>query len=880
MNPLLASARMGGVDPLECAVLSFEQEWRRHGDVRLEQYWPEQCRAQGIDPGDSVAILAELIKADLRLRFDNGQSPTVASYLEQFPKLCETDSRVLSLIYEEFCLREENGEAPDVESFCGRYPRWRDSLIAQLQYHRLFSQAAGGQPPKPRFPEVGESFEEFQLVSLLGRGGMSRVFLARDLSLGGKQVVLKVSVDRGDEPKLHGPLDHPHIVPANSVAFQPERQLRALSMPYRPGLALDVVIARLNAGTRPRKAIELWRVLVDGSAKSLISCADPEKEALLATEVRRSGPRGDGWERFPVRGTYAQGVAWLVMTLARALDYSHRMGTIHRDVKPGNVLLTLKFGPQLFDFNLAESPYSADQAQEAIHGGTLPYMAPEQIEAFLNPDLWGKAGAQADIYSLGLVLRELLTGQMPELPNEKLAPARAMRHLLDRRAFLDTDVRRVDPRIPHGLQAIVAKSLALSPQDRYPDAESFALDLDRFLKHQPLLQADNRSRTERLTNWVNRNRWSIFGLPSCVLGLALLAHRPIADRLKPPVESLAAFQAAVGFVDQEDPGNATSALESLGRYYSEDPLVRSYLAFALDLRRNTTQANAQLARALSTSHGIRKLLDWGADHPKIAVYLEHLAEAAIKDGDNKLVADVLDEHDEEIFVDSMRQYYELAKQALDIVDKLGRTSLKTQALIAKVEEFDGNYRGAFDRLTRSLDAARFESGPLDDPDDSNSTEDLLASHILRCRVAVRWAAPSRKERPFSEPEALLEFLKKVEKEDLKFSENFLKTRDRRFLRSGVKEYEVLQSKLRLMLARGEIEIALGNFQSGGAHLKIAEKTISDLCEAAERCRFPVPKLPKTRQRLRDALSRVPTGDPSARVGADPGADRAKRDSKS
>ncbi len=172
MNPLLASARIGsGVDLVERAVLFFEQEWRRHGEVRLEQYWRDQCRAQGIDPSDSMAILAELIKADLRLRFDNGQSPTVASYLAQFPELCRTDSRVLSLIYEEFCLREEGGDAPDVESFCGRYPRWKDSLIAQLQCHRLFSEAAGARPPRLVFPmwvNVSRNFNSFRCWGAAG----------------------------------------------------------------------------------------------------------------------------------------------------------------------------------------------------------------------------------------------------------------------------------------------------------------------------------------------------------------------------------------------------------------------------------------------------------------------------------------------------------------------------------------------------------------------------------------------------------------------------------------------------------------------------------------------------------------------------------------
>src|SRR6516164_462616 len=137
MNPRLASTRtISGLDPVERAVFSFEQEWRERGEVRLDQYWPDRCRTEGIEPHDSMAILAELIKADLRLRYDDGQSPTVASYLEQFPELCQTYSRVVSLIYEEFCLMEEGGRVPDVESFCGRYPRWKDSLTAQLQYHR------------------------------------------------------------------------------------------------------------------------------------------------------------------------------------------------------------------------------------------------------------------------------------------------------------------------------------------------------------------------------------------------------------------------------------------------------------------------------------------------------------------------------------------------------------------------------------------------------------------------------------------------------------------------------------------------------------------------------------------------------------------------
>src|SRR5439155_25840301 len=131
---------------------------------------------------------------------------------------------------------------------------------------------------------------------------------------------------------------------------------------------------------------------------------------------------------------------------------------------------------------------------------------PRQIKAFLNPDPRGKVGGKADIYSLGLVLRELLTGQAPDLPPPKVSSPRAMRELLDRRPLLDVSVRRSNPAIPHALEAIVAKCLTVSPDDRYPDAHALAQDLDRFLKHQPLVHAANPSRRERAKNWVIRHR--------------------------------------------------------------------------------------------------------------------------------------------------------------------------------------------------------------------------------------------------------------------------------------------------------------------------------------------------------------------------------------
>ena len=221
----------------------------------------------------------------------------------------------------------------------------------------------------------------------------------------------------------------------------------------------------------------------------------------------------------------------------------------------------------MLDFNLAESPHSADHAQAALHGGTLPYMAPEQIEAFINPDLWGKVGGQADIYSLGLVFRELLTGQKPELPERSLPPARAFRAMLDRRPFLDVSVRGIIPAIPHALEAIVAKCLALKPQDRYGDARQLANDLQAFLLRKPLPHAVNPSRAERFRNWGVRYRRVMLSAASVLLIGSII---PVAQWLKqPPVEARAEFRCALQAMRRGANDEAAAVLKNLEEIVSQ-----------------------------------------------------------------------------------------------------------------------------------------------------------------------------------------------------------------------------------------------------------------------------------------------------------------------
>ena len=555
----------------------------------------------------TASTLAALIKVDMHARFGRGERPRVLDYLDRFPSLVQVPDRIVSLVYEEFCLLEEQGERPDSAAFCDDYDRWRDSLRSQLAYHRELSRAVGLESGPVKFPDLGERFDKYRLNSILGEGGVARVYLATEEDLGGRQVAIKVSASFGQEPSILAKLNHRNIVPILTVA-ESDSGLRGICMPYRPGSTLEDLIRRIGRGRPPRSARSISEAL-----------RPPGMVPGTSSDENR-----DGWADFPAERTYPEAIAWIGLALAHALSYLHKQGVFHRDIKPANILLAHREGPQLLDFNLAQVPSNAAGASAAQKGGTLPYMAPEQLRAFLDPTAWDEVTASADLYSLGLVLRELLGGSPPDLPTSQGSLPREIQSLVDRRKMPRASIREVNPDVPPALESIVEKCLSFEPLGRYSAAEDLAEDLHRFLDRKPLKHAPNPSLVERTVNWAYRNRQAVaatFFLGAVVLWMSgTFSGDRSGDREFREAELLSDSNAT------DDLRKAKAAFQKLHR---ERPnTARSSLGLAMTLRKlegpESKQAADLFREAASRTDAEQVLLDRLDRQPKSNVLLLNL----------------------------------------------------------------------------------------------------------------------------------------------------------------------------------------------------------------------------------------------------------------
>jgi len=195
---------------------------------------------------------------------------------------------------------------------------------------------------------------------------------------------------------------------------------------------------------------------------------------------------------------------------------------LHRDLKPANVLLTDDGVPMLLDFNVASLVTPKDGSKTVSVGGTLPYMSPECLEAmtFQSP---GPSDVRTDLYSLGIIFYELLTGKLPyeSLPGggipEMMAPT-----MLALRRHPPAPPSVLNPNVSPSVDAIVLKLLQLGPDQRYTQAEHLAEDLRRQLSHRALRYAPNTSWSERWRKWRRRNPRLTTALAVAAAALGLL----------------------------------------------------------------------------------------------------------------------------------------------------------------------------------------------------------------------------------------------------------------------------------------------------------------------------------------------------------------------
>ena len=414
--------------------------------------------------------LAELIKLDLDYRWQKKLERRLEDYQADFPELAGPAGLPADLIHAEFQARKRAGEDVSPTDFLERFPAQASELRRLLSLGQAAVVTVSAAAPRPHEIEPGEPLDDFDLLSTIGEGAFARVFLARQRSMQ-RLVALKVSADRGDEPRTLAQLDHPHIVRVYDQRVIPGRGLRLLYMPYLPGgTLLDVL--RLVRKTPP-----------DGRSGALLPKAVDEALARHGDVP----PTDSAIRQRLAAMSWPEAVCWLGARLADALASAHALGVLHRDIKPANVLLGADAAPRLADFNVSICTKLEGASPAAFFGGSVGYMSPEQLEAFhpahdrLPDDLDGRA----DVYSLAVTLWELLTGTRP-FPDEHLEAGwgETLNAMLARRrgGLPAAALRNFPGDAPTGLRDVLTHALETDRVNRIQSAAEFAQQLDLCLK--------------------------------------------------------------------------------------------------------------------------------------------------------------------------------------------------------------------------------------------------------------------------------------------------------------------------------------------------------------------------------------------------------------
>jgi serine/threonine protein kinase len=436
------------------AVGTLEESWKAEKAVELASLIPEQGDV------DRVPILIELLKVDQEFRWLSGDQRRVEDYLADWPELATSSSHVAELIEAEcLTLAAFGGSIPTLEDIQNRFPQAYEQVnldavaqqagreqqsLKQTQYDELadtkiqtdVSVLPLQMPnlPASLLPLLGRYIP----IKELGKGGMGSVFLAYDKQLT-REVALKI----------------------------PREEITNTAN----GRARFVKEAQAAAGLKHPGICTVY------------DFAEVEGTCYITMEL----VKGPGLDNLVSEGPMAPlETASIVQKITKALAAIHEAKIVHRDIKPSNVMLE-NGEPLLMDFGLVRWD-QGDQAQTGLGMvGTLHYMSPQQINN-------SRADVSSDIYSLGVVLYEMLTGKRPFQGNQ-LQLMNAIN--LGKHPSISSLVSKSDPE----LESICMKAMAREPQDRYASATEFGAALNEYLAPltDPAIASDRHQRISRRT---------------------------------------------------------------------------------------------------------------------------------------------------------------------------------------------------------------------------------------------------------------------------------------------------------------------------------------------------------------------------------------------
>ncbi len=471
--------------------------------------------------------------------WERGEAPSAEDYLHH---LDPSDSLgAVELIYREFCLAEADGLAPDSSAYLVRFPAHREALERLLHLHDACPASMLGRWFRPTsceadLPNAGDSIGPYLLRRELGRGSFARVFLAEEADLENRLIVVKVSTRVTREPWLLARARHAHIVEIMRHTLVDDGAFQLICMPFFGGATLGAVLdVRRQRSRAAASGLDLLDDLDRAAAPEFSGAHNlrPARELLA-------------------RLSYQKAIAWIVARLAEALDHAFICKVAHGDVKPSNILLSADANPMLLDFNLARDGdlEDDDPGRDADPGGTLAYMAPERLRALASR---GPAGGEtiggcdpyplpidraphlADLYALGMVLLEALTGRPPasiSIPGEPDAASRGLllrsaarvyaeaRDRSARSIVRDSEIAGGRPIAP-GLRAILERCLDPDPARRYGRSLELAEDLDRWRTERALAFTDEPFWGLTLPRWARRQRPVLIAAVVCLLMITL-----------------------------------------------------------------------------------------------------------------------------------------------------------------------------------------------------------------------------------------------------------------------------------------------------------------------------------------------------------------------